>query len=119
MAVEAIGSITVGLMAGSLAMLAFGGNSVVELISGVVVLHHLRKNPGSPGTSDRRTALVTTALLFAIILIGLGTIYSYLTALRPERTILGIAISAGAIIIMPFLWFEKKDIGRGTSCLPI
>ncbi len=77
--------------------MAFGGDSIVELLSVVVVLRHLRKDPGSPGTSDRRTALVTSALLFSIIpIIGLGAIYSYLTALRPEGSALGIAIAAGA-----------------------
>ncbi len=120
MAVEVVGSITVGLTAGSLALLAFGGDSIVELISGVVVLRHLRKDPASPGTGDRRTALVTSALLFAIIpIIGLGAIYSYLTMLRPEGSPLGIAIAAGAVIIMPLLWFEKKEIGRETRCLPL
>ncbi len=94
--------------------------SVVELLSGVVVLRHLRKGSAGLGTSDRRTAFVTTALLFAIIpIIGLGAIFSYLTALRPEGSALGIAIAAGAVIIMPFLWFEKRDIGRGTRCLPL
>ena len=49
MAVEVIGSITVGLVAGSFALLAFGGDSIVELLSGVVVLRHLRKDPGAQG----------------------------------------------------------------------
>src|SRR6266567_5967543 len=63
MAVEAVGSLAIGLMAGSLALLAFGGDSIVELVSGIVVLSHLRKDPDSTRAGNRRTALVTNGLL--------------------------------------------------------
>src|ERR1700691_2186486 len=44
MTVEALGSIGFGLIAGSFALLAFGGDSVIELISGFAVLTHLRRD---------------------------------------------------------------------------
>ncbi len=120
MAVEAAGSLAIGLMAGSLALLAFGGDSIVELVSGIVVLSHLRKDPDSTRAGNRRTALVTNGLLFTIIpVIGLGAVYSYFAGLRPEGSPLAILIAVGAVIIMPFLWFEKREIGRGTRCLPL
>src|SRR5207247_10341318 len=39
---------------------------------------------------------------------------SYLTGLRPEASPLGIAIALGAVLIMPYLWLEKRKIGRET-----
>lgn len=121
MIVEASGSVVFGLMAGSLALLAFGGDSVIEFISGLAVLVYLRKDASGSETNDRkRTGQVTSALLFSLIpIIGLGAVYSYLTGLRPEGSPVGIAVATGAVIIMPYLWLEKSKIGRETRSLPL
>jgi divalent metal cation (Fe/Co/Zn/Cd) transporter len=120
MIVEAMGSVGFGLMAGSFALLAFGGDSLVELISGFAVLSHLRKDAKASGTQTRRTELLTAGLLFALIpIIGLGAAYSYTTGLRPEGSPLGIAIAIGAVITMPYLWWEKRKIGGETRNLPL
>lgn len=121
MIVEASGSIVFGLMAGSLALLAFGGDSLIELISGLAVLVYLQRDAsGSDMHGSRRTGQVTSALLFALIpIIGVGAIYSYLTGLRPEGSPVGIAVALGAVIIMPYLWFEKRKISAETRSLPL
>ena len=120
MVLEVIGSIGVGLAAGSFALLAFGGDSLVELLSGLIVLSHLRAGSGRVETHGRRTELLTTGLLAALIpVIGLGAVYSYVIGLRPEGSLLGITVAAGAVVIMPYLWYEKKRIGRETGCLPL
>ena len=59
-------------------------------------------------------------MLFALIpIIGLGAIYSYITGLKPEGSLLGIAIAIGAVIVMPYLYIQKKRIGRETRSLPL
>ena len=68
----------------------------------------------------RRTELFTTGLLFALIsVVGLGAVYSYVSGLRPEGSPLGIAIAIGAVIVMPYLWWEKRKIGEETRSLPL
>jgi divalent metal cation (Fe/Co/Zn/Cd) transporter len=120
MAVEVAGSIGIGLLSGSLALLAFGGDSVVELLSGFVVLGHLRKDLTGTAGPGRRTALAATFLLFALVpTIGFGAIYSYVSGLRPEGSLLGVAVAAGAVVIMPYLWLKKRKIGKETRCLPL
>ena len=121
MIVEVVGSIGFGLASGSLALLAFGGDSLIELISGFTVLTFLRRNAGGPEVhGEKRTEQVTSALLFSLIpIIGLGAVYSYLTGIRPEGSPLGIAIAIGAVIVMPYLWLEKKRIGLETRSLPL
>ena len=120
MVVEVVGSIGIGLFSGSLALLAFGGDSVVELLSAFVVFSHLRGDVTGSRGLGRRTAAATTFLLFAIIpTVGLGAVYSYTSGLRPQPSLLGIAIAVGAVLIMPYLWFEKRKIGRETNCLPL
>lgn len=120
MMVEVAGSVSIGVLTGSLALLSFGGDSVVELFSAFVVFSHLRGDvTGSPGLGTR-TALTTTFLLFALIpTIGLGAVYSYSLGQRPESSLLGVLVALGAVLIMPFLWLEKRKIGRETRCLPL
>jgi divalent metal cation (Fe/Co/Zn/Cd) transporter len=123
MTVEVLGSIGVGLLAGSFALLAFGGDSLIELISGLAVLRGLRgdsSRSGSDGTESKRTEQFTSLLLFALIpVIGLGSVFSYFSGLKPEGSPLGIAIAVGAVIVMPYLYIQKKRIGRETRSLAL
>jgi divalent metal cation (Fe/Co/Zn/Cd) transporter len=123
MTIEVLGSIGVGLIAGSFALLAFGGDSLIELISGLAVLGGLRRDSSrsSNGRTDaKRTEQFTSALLFALIpVIGLGSVYSYFSGLKPEGSPLGIAIAVGAVIVMPYLYVQKKRIGRETRSLAL
>ena len=121
--VEVFGSIGFGVIAGSFALLAFGGDSLIELISGVAVLAGLRKDSSlsnTNGSHNKRTEHFTSLLLFALIpVIGLGAVFSYITGLKPEASPLGIAIAIGAVIVMPYLYVQKKRIGRETRSLPL
>src|SRR5213080_4996820 len=67
MMVEVLGSIGFGVIAGSFALLAFGGDSLIELISGIAVLKGLRRDSSSDtgdGTYGKKTEQFTSALLF-------------------------------------------------------
>ena len=101
-------------------MLAFGGDSIVELASGFAVIAYLRRDLSSTEIHDRKMGLLTSAFLFVLIpVIGLGAVYSYARGLRPEGSPLGIALALGAVVVMPYLWLEKKRIGRETRSLPL
>ena len=123
MLIEVFGSIGFGLVAGSFALLAFGGDSLIELISGIAVLTGLREESsltGSRSGHSRRTEQFTSLLLFALIpVIGLGAAYSYITGLKPEGSPLGIVIAVGAVIVTPYLYVQKKRIGRETRSLSL
>lgn len=120
MSVEVAGSIVAGLLAGSIALLAFCGDSVVEMISAGVVTMHIRREAVGLGGPGRRTSLLAAALLFSLIpVIGVGAVYSYMAGIRPEGSLLGIAIAAGAVVIMPVLWAGKKRIGDERRYLPM
>ncbi len=132
MTVEAFVSAAAGILAGSFALIAFGGDSFVELISAYVVATYLRSiQRGGEENSDinptvksvpesERTEKVATTLLFALIpIVALGTTYSFLTGMTVEGSPLGIAVAIGAVVVMPYLWIGKRRIGRDTKCLPL
>ncbi len=120
MSVEVIGALLAGVFAGSLALLAFGADSFVELLSSTVVLNHLRSDVEGSESRGWKTSRFTNALLFSLVpVIGITTVYSFFSGVRPEASPLGIAIALGAFVIMPYLWLEKRRIGEETRCLPL
>jgi divalent metal cation (Fe/Co/Zn/Cd) transporter len=122
MTVEAMGAIVGGVFSGSLALLAFGGDSIIELASSIAVLNHLKAENRGEGTDEKteRAEQATLALLFLLIpVIGLGATYAFFSGVKPESSVLGILIAIGALVIMPVLWFKKRRIGKSANCLPI
>jgi divalent metal cation (Fe/Co/Zn/Cd) transporter len=120
MTVEVMGSIGIGLFSGSFALLAFGSDSLIEIISGFAVTLHLRRNlSGSYGLGERTEKLTKFLLAALVPIIGGGALYSYFAGFKPESSLLGIAVAIGAVVIMPVLWIQKRKIGRETSCAPL
>lgn len=120
MAVEVVGSIGIGLLSSSLALIAFGSDSLVELFSALAVSLHLRSDSSGSDVLGGGTAKLTRWLLISLIpIIGGGAAYSYFTGVEPEASLLGIALAAGAVMIMPILWTQKRRIGRETNCEPL
>lgn len=121
---EVLGSLYVGVSSRSFALIAFGSDSIVELLSGYVILIHLKdylkQGQSCAVFGNKKTELLTFALLLALIpAIGIGAAYSYSIGLKPEATPIGISIAVGAVIIMPYIWYQKKKISKEIQCLPL
>src|SRR5271155_4137262 len=94
-------SLYAAAIAHSPAMLAFGSDSLVELLSATVVLLQL----GSLASISQRTAgRIAAALLFVLALIVASTaLLSLHFQLRPETSRLGMIITVAALLAMPIL----------------
>lgn len=120
MSVEVAGAALAGALAGSIALLAFGADSLVELISAIAVVGHLRTDAGGSEAQGHMVGRFTAVLMIALVpIIGVSAILSYLYGLKPEGSPLGIVIALGAVMIMPHLWLQKRRIGEETRCLPL
>jgi divalent metal cation (Fe/Co/Zn/Cd) transporter len=95
------------------AMLAFGSDSFVELLSaGVVLLQFLPQ----VSISQRNAARAAGALLFALALIVCAVaLCSLALRLRPETSRLGIGITVAALIVMPILARLKRREARRSN----
>ena len=94
-------------------MLAFGSDSLVELISATVVL--LQFLPRFP-VSEKRASRVASALLFALAtVVAVIAIFALASRLRPETSHLGIGITVAALFVMPILAWMKRREARRTS----
>ena len=92
------------------AMLAFGSDSLVELLSATVVL--LQWIP-SMSISERRASRTAGALLFVLAFVVAGiAVASLALRLRPATSYAGIAITIAALIAMPVLAFLKRREAR-------
>jgi Co/Zn/Cd efflux system component len=103
MIIEAIGSLWAAVRARSPALLAFGGDSAIELLSAAVVLRRFQTH-ASEEHAERRAARIAGVLL--IILTGYVLAISALTLLgysEPKSSRIGVAILAVAALVMPWL----------------
>src|ERR1700733_7844544 len=111
MFIECGASLWAAATAHSTAMLAFGSDSLVELLSATVVLLQYL----SPASISQRTAeRIAAVLLFLLALIVASTaLFSLIFHLRPETSRLGMIVTTCALIAMPFLaWLKRREARR-------
>ncbi len=115
MSVEAAVSLFAAWRATSPALLAFGGDSAIELLSAVVVLLRFRVSDAHEDT-ERRAARVAGGLLFALTaFVAVISITSLLGYSEPKPTLLGIAVLVAAAVVMPWLAKEKRRLSGATG----
>jgi divalent metal cation (Fe/Co/Zn/Cd) transporter len=118
MVVEMTVSIGAGIAARSVLLTAFGVDSLIELVSGSILLWRLSTENrggdlGSVRRAERRAAWVVAfrlSLLCAYVLIS--SVYLLLTHARPESSLVGIGVSTAALLIMPWLAVSKRRISK-------
>jgi divalent metal cation (Fe/Co/Zn/Cd) transporter len=114
MTVEASVSLSAAWMARSPALLAFGGDSAIELLSAIFVLWRFRAYADQE-QSEKRAARIAAVLLF--ILAAYVAVVSALTLLgysEPKTTYAGIVVLVVAAAIMPWLAKEKRKLSAIT-----
>lgn len=116
MVIEMAVAIGAGITAGSILLTAFGIDSLIELISGGILLwRFLVESRGNDMAqveqAERRAAWgVAIALGLLCIYVLISAVYGLLVRSKPESSILGIGVSAAAVLIMPFLALTKRRI---------
>jgi len=115
MSVEAAVSLFAAWRARSPALLAFGGDSTIELFSAIVVLWRFRASAAHEEV-ERRAARVAGALLFTLAAyVAIISVASLLGYSEPKPTFLGIAVLVAAATIMPWLAKEKRRLSGVTG----
>jgi divalent metal cation (Fe/Co/Zn/Cd) transporter len=106
MTLECAASLWAALQAHSVALLAFGADSLIEMLSAVVVLlQFLPRFPLKKSQADRSAAILLFLLTVAVLCIA---VLAYRTP--KETSPLGIAITALALAAMPVLaWLKRRQ----------
>jgi cation diffusion facilitator family transporter len=110
---EALIAIVAGLIAGSIALVGFGFDSVIEVISGAALLWRLY----SDVEETRRERVEAIALrivgvcfLALALYVSYDSIKSLITREPPDESIPGIILAAASLIIMPLLARAKRRV---------
>jgi len=115
--IEGLFSVFFGMQDETLALLGFGVDSFVEVISGLGIAHMIwRMKFGKAEFTDKfeRQALRITGFAFYLLTAGLvaGAILNFINNNQPHTTVVGIIISAISILTMFFLMRYKLKIGK-------
>jgi divalent metal cation (Fe/Co/Zn/Cd) transporter len=116
--VEGVVAIGAGLLAGSVALVGFGVDSSIEVISALGLLWRLRKagpeaTVAEEGAAECRALYVVAAtffLLVAYITYEAGT--ALIGREAPETSTVGLVLSVLSLVIMPALAWWKQRTGR-------
>jgi len=112
--VEAVVALTAGVMAGSVALVGFGLDSVVEVSSGLIVLWQFKHRlPESrEGQALRLMAWSFFALAAYVAIESVRALFGGSEA-TPSPT--GIGLAVASLVIMPFLSWGQRRTGRALS----
>jgi len=111
MSVEAVVSLGTAWTSHSPALLAFGGDSLIELLSAAVVFWRFRFTLG-----EARAARIAGSLLFVLAgLVALTSVLNFLGYREAQRSLVGIGVLLAAAVMMPWLASRKRKLAVVTS----
>lgn len=117
---EAVASIVFGGIAGSIALVGFGLDSIVESFSGLILIWRLRQHGKISEEKEKRIEKQATRFV-AVTFFVLG-LYIFVEAIRkwavvevPEPSLPGILIAIASLIVMPVLTVQKYRTGQQIS----
>ena len=110
---EGLAAIVAGLFAGSIALVGFGVDSVIEVVSSAASLWRLHRDadPVHRAHSERIALRIIGSCFLALaayIVVDAG--HALLAHEVPERTIPGLVITALSVVIMPLLARSKRKV---------
>ena len=115
---EGLAAIVAGLLAGSIALVGFGFDSVIEVTSGVALLWRLHADMDE---SRRERVEAVTLRIVGVCFLALAAYITYdsiKSLIRhepPEHSIPGIILAIASLIIMPLLSRAKRKVARAIN----
>ena len=110
-AIEAIIAITAGLVAGSIALVGFGLDSIVEVSSGMIILWQFRHR--LPESRERRALRLMALSFFALATyVTFESVRALASGHEPDPSPVGIGLATASLLIMPFLSWAQRRTGR-------
>jgi len=109
--IEAVVAIAAGSVASSAALIAFGLDSTIEVLSAAAVAWQFTRR--DPERWERGTLRAIAVAFFALAAYVTATsLIALLTQVEVQHSSLGIAIAALSVVVMPFLSLAERRVGR-------
>jgi divalent metal cation (Fe/Co/Zn/Cd) transporter len=112
---EGVIGIGAGLLAGSVALVGFGFDSIIEVTSGAVLLWRLRADV-DPARREHVEVVSVRIVGICFLVLALYIAYDSVRMLflreAPERSLPGIALAIASLVVMPILARAKRRVAR-------
>ena len=113
---EGLIALVAGLMAGSIALVGFGFDSLIEVTSGSALLWRLHLDADE--ARRERVEAVTLRIVGVLFLllaayVSYDSIKSLIWRGQPRESIPGIVLAIASLIVMPLLVRAKRKVARG------
>ena len=109
--VEAVVAITAGVVAGSVALVGFGLDSVVEVSSGLIILWQFRHR--LPESRERQALRLMAVSFFALAAyVSFESVRALIGDHDPDPSMVGIGLAVASLLVMPFLSWAQRRTGR-------
>jgi divalent metal cation (Fe/Co/Zn/Cd) transporter len=104
----------VGLVTGSLALVGFGLDAIVDAAASAVLVHRFhveRRDPHRAEELERRARRILGTVLVAIgVYIGASAVNELASHHSPDKTTAGVLIALASLVVLPPLAFYKRRI---------
>jgi divalent metal cation (Fe/Co/Zn/Cd) transporter len=111
--VEAAVAIAAGVVAGSVALVGFGADSLVEAAAGLVVLWLMTGGrSASPGAERRAQQLIAVSFVALAAYIGVEAVRDLAAGHHPDTSWAGIGLAVVTLATMPPLAIAKRRVGE-------
>jgi divalent metal cation (Fe/Co/Zn/Cd) transporter len=102
-----------GIAAGSIALIGFGADSLIEAFAGFVVLWLFTGSRLQSTTAERRAQQIIAASFFVLAAyVTAESIRTLVGGARPETSWVGIGLAAFTALTMPLLAAAKRRVGK-------
>lgn len=118
---EAVLTISLGIAAGSLALIGFGSDSIIEIFASAVVIWHLRlpSRKHRDNYSGRALRIMAALLLLLAIALTVAAVNDLQSERRADESIFGIAYLGVTAIVMFVLAGAKHRLAKRTHSAPM
>jgi divalent metal cation (Fe/Co/Zn/Cd) transporter len=112
MAVEGIVAVAAGIVAGSIALIGFGLDSAIEGFASVVIVWRFTGwRTLSHKAEDRAQKIVAVQFFILAPYVAFESVRTLAIGHHPDESIVGIALAASSLIVMPWLGRAKQRVG--------
>lgn len=113
MTAEGAIGIAAGAVAGSTALVGWGLGSAIEGLAAVIVIWRFTGSRTHSATSELRAQRLVAISFFLIApFIAVEAIRSLAAGEHPETSVVGIAVTASSVVLMPALGIAKRRLGE-------
>jgi len=109
--IEAVVAVLAGQVANSAALVGFGLDSTVEVASGLIILWQFR-HPLPESREQTASRLIAVAFFALAAFVTFEAVSGLMAGVRPESSLVGIALACASIAIMPILSVAQRRTGK-------